>query len=160
MSDATDTLHALAFIYLGFSHATDGELSADEMKTLAAKVRAWKTEASLEEVGQVLRAAVTEYRGISDPAERNEHMEKLASELKGRLDDAQKKQIVADLEAISKADGEVSAGEVRFIDRIAHAFGTSVQGRSDAEADDGPNFEGHIDVDAGDGGDGGDFDGG
>ena len=50
-------LDALCFLYLTFSHATDGELTADEMRTVANKIREWAPNASLEQIGAILESA-------------------------------------------------------------------------------------------------------
>ena len=52
---ANSLVDALAFLYLTFGQATDGTLTADEMRTLAGRLQKRAPALSLEDLGQVLR---------------------------------------------------------------------------------------------------------
>ncbi|NJK33453.1 MAG: TerB family tellurite resistance protein [Deltaproteobacteria bacterium] len=110
-------LHALAFLYLSFGHSTDGTLSGDEMRTLATKLRAWAPDSTLEQIGELLRSVVGEYKALSSDA-REEKGEAAVELLRGQLDAEQRARILADLQAIAEADGNVSSEESSFIDRL------------------------------------------
>ena len=116
-----DALSTLAFIYLTFSHATNGNLAMEEMRTLADKVKSWAPGASLEQIGHVIKGSVAEYKQV--PA--GHHLataRQKASALATFADPGARARIIADLEAIAGADGEVSAGERTFIDELQAQF--------------------------------------
>ncbi len=114
MAEEQATLNALAFIYIGFAHSTDGELAPEEMKTLAAHIKEWQPEAELGEIGEVLQEAVALYQ-TTDPMDRAAAFRRHGEALKGNLDQNARVMVLADLEAISKADGEITQGEREFI---------------------------------------------
>ncbi|MEM6290615.1 MAG: hypothetical protein AAGA54_05095 [Myxococcota bacterium] len=112
-----DALSSLAFLYLTFSHATDGALSMDEMRTLGAKIQGWAPDESLESVGAVIKGAVEAYKAV--PAgERLAAAKAKAQTLASFADAAARAKIVEDLESIANADGTVSDGERMFIDDL------------------------------------------
>lgn len=116
-----DALSTLAFLYLTFSHATDGSLSMEEMRTLAEKVKGWAPQADLGEIGQVIKGAVEEYKQI--PA--GQHLaaaRQKAAALASFADAGARARIIAELETIAGADGEVSEGERTFIDELQAQF--------------------------------------
>ena len=122
MAADTQVLESLAFLYLTFGHSTDGTLSADEMRTLAGKLREWAPSAELSDIGEVLRAAVDAYKAAdSKISKAREH----ANGLQGKLDVAQLSKILADLEQIAGADGHVSDEEKAFIEQTRKALGLS-----------------------------------
>ncbi|MCR9163366.1 MAG: TerB family tellurite resistance protein [Nannocystaceae bacterium] len=117
-----DALSSLAFLYLTFSHATDGALTMEEMRTLADKVKRWAPEADLKEIGSVIQGAVAEYKQV--PA--GQHLDaarQKAAALASIGDAAVRARIIADLESIASADGSVSEGERAFIDELGAQFG-------------------------------------
>ncbi|MBV1862787.1 MAG: hypothetical protein KUG77_30475 [Nannocystaceae bacterium] len=117
-----DALSSLAFLYLTFSHATDGSLSMEEMRTLAEKVKGWAPDAELPQIGQVIQGAVADYKGV-EPADRLSAARERAASLASFADAHALTRIVADLEAIANADGEVTGGERAFIDELKAQFG-------------------------------------
>lgn len=117
-----DALSSLAFLYLTFSHATDGALTMEEMRTLADKVKSWAPEADLKEVGAVIQGAVAEYKQV--PA--GQHLDAARQKAAGLAsigDAAVLARIISDLETIANADGSVSDGERTFIDELKAQFG-------------------------------------
>ena len=117
-----DALSSLAFLYLTFSHATDGSLSMEEMRTLAEKVKGWAPGVELAEIGQLIQRAVADYKQV-DAADRLATARERAASLGSFADAEARARIVADLEAIADADGEVSPGERTFIDELKAQFG-------------------------------------
>ena len=117
-----DALSSLAFLYLTFSHATDGSLSMEEMRTLAEKVKGWAPGAELSEIGEVIQGAMADYKKV-EAADRLTAARERAASLASFSDAAARARIVADLEAIANADGEVSGGERTFIDELKTQFG-------------------------------------
>ncbi|MGH1449694.1 MAG: TerB family tellurite resistance protein [Pseudomonadaceae bacterium] len=116
-----DALSSLAFLYLTFSHATDGSLSMEEMRTLAEKVQGWAPGAELAEIGQVIQGAVADYKQVA-AADRLGAARQRATSLASFANAEARARIVSDLEAIAGADGEVSAGERTFIDELKTQF--------------------------------------
>jgi len=116
-----DALSTLAFLYLTFSHATDGTLAMEEMRTLADKLKSWAPGADLEQIGQVIKGAVAEYKQIPAGQHLGTARQKAAA-LASFADAGARARIIADLEAIASADGEVSEGERTFIDELQAQF--------------------------------------
>ncbi len=116
MSTTTNpqALHAIAFLYLALGHGADGTLTGDEMRELADKLRQWVPESSLDEVGELLRAAVADYKSLSADARQRKTNES-AELLCDQLDADQRARVVADLQSIAEADGTVTAEEEAFI---------------------------------------------
>ena len=85
MSEEQSTLNALAFIYIGFAHSTDGELAPEEMKTLAAHIKEWQPNAPLEQIGEVLQEAVALYQA-TDPLDRTDAFRRHGEAIKQQLD--------------------------------------------------------------------------
>jgi uncharacterized tellurite resistance protein B-like protein len=119
---------ALAFLYLTVGQATDGTLTADEMRTLGDKLKKRAPELSLEDLGQVLRQTVVAYKNIDTREEKLERAQGYAESLCGVVDEKMRRAIVDDLHAIAKADGHVSDEELAFIDRTARTLGVDADG--------------------------------
>lgn len=111
--------HALAFLYLTVGQATDGTLTADEMRTLADKLKKRAPELSLEQLGVVLRETVATYKQAGTREQKLEQAKGHASTLRDLVDEDMRRAIVDDLRAIAEADGNVSDEELAFIDQIA-----------------------------------------
>jgi uncharacterized tellurite resistance protein B-like protein len=123
MATDTDSLHALSFLYLTFSHATDGSLTGDEMRALAKKLQAWHPDASFEQLGEVLKATVAEYKGEQTRQEKYARAEAYADRLVDHASPEGRKTIIDDLAALAAVDGDVSEGEKQFIAKIAAKLG-------------------------------------
>ncbi len=117
--------HALAFLYLTVGQATDGTLTAEEMRTLADRLRKRAPELSLEELGTVLRQTVDAYKKISTREQKLEQAQAHATSLRDVVDEKMRSAIVSDLRAIAEADGDVSGPELEFIDQIAVTMGVA-----------------------------------
>lgn len=120
MSAQSQVLESLAFLYLTFGHTTDGQLSADEMRVLAAKLREWAPEAELGDIGEILRSTVERYKVVKDKLGA---AREITQTLKGLLDDEQLRQVLADLESLAEADGQVVPQEKAFIEETRKALG-------------------------------------
>jgi tellurite resistance protein len=122
-TDHAELTHALAFLYIAAGQATDGTLTADEMRTLAAKLQRRAPELSLEQLGTVLRDTVASYKAIASLDEKLDRASACAEQLRDACDGAMRQAIVDDLRAIAEADGSVSDDEIAFIDTIAATLG-------------------------------------
>jgi uncharacterized tellurite resistance protein B-like protein len=123
--NAQALVDALAFLYIAFAQATDGILTAEEMRTLASKLHKRAPELPLDELGQVLRRTVDLYKTIDSRQEKIERAQEHAAVLRDAVDEAMRQAIVGDLGDIAGADGEVSAEEQEFIDRTAQTLGVA-----------------------------------
>ncbi|MCA9654168.1 MAG: TerB family tellurite resistance protein [Myxococcales bacterium] len=126
MSNDNSLVDALAFLYVTFGQATDGTLTADEMRTLAEKLGKRAPELSLEQLGQVLRSTVTAYKGVGSREEKIERAQQHAAVLRDSVDEGMRQAIINDLSAIAAADGEVSDQEQAFIARTAQTLGVAL----------------------------------
>lgn len=124
----TSLLPELAFLYLACGHAADGSLTGDEMRTLAGKLREWSGDASLEDVGNVIKAAVDEYKAIAGMPEKVARAEAGADALKKAHSTEELRAILGDMMAIAEADGTVTPDEEGFIARIGARFGITALG--------------------------------
>jgi len=126
MSSAQNPLaSALAFLYLTFGQATDGTLTSEEMRTLAAKLGKRAPDLKLEDLGHVLRDTVSAYKAIGSREEKIEQALRYATMLRDAVDEKMRHAILGDLAAIADADGEVSEHERTFIVQTAEALGVS-----------------------------------
>ena len=113
-------LDSLAFLYLTFGHTTDGQLAADEMRTLAAKVRDWAPDVELADIGEILRGTVDRYKAVKDKLAEARN---ITAALKGTLSDEQLRRVLDDLQSLAEADGQVLEQETAFIDETRKALG-------------------------------------
>jgi serine/threonine protein kinase/uncharacterized tellurite resistance protein B-like protein len=116
---------ALAFLYVTFAHSTDGQLTNDEMRALADRLHHWAPQATFDQLGAMLRYTIGNYSQF--PAgDRLAHAHHYADWIAGRGTPAQRQQVLADLQAIAIADGNVSAHEESFIAEIAGRLGIPI----------------------------------
>ena len=125
MADAYElqNLEALCFLYLTFSHATDDELTRDEMNTIAKTLREWSHTATLEEIGQILRNTVSAYKAIPSKADRYRKASEYAGELKENVSYDNLHKVVTHLTAIANANGKLVESERKFIIATANTLG-------------------------------------
>jgi serine/threonine protein kinase/uncharacterized tellurite resistance protein B-like protein len=116
---------SLAFLYVTFAHSTDGQLTNDEMRALADRLHHWAPQATFEQLGAMLRYTIGNY-GQFPPADRLAHAHHYADWIAGRGTPAQRQQVLADLQAIAIADGQVSSHEESFIADIAGRLGIPI----------------------------------
>lgn len=120
MSADTKVLEPLAFLYLTFGHSTDGELGGDEMRALAGKLREWAPEVELGDLGQLLKDSVAKYKSSGDKLG---DAKAAGAALKGALDSEALGRVLADLESLAAADGQVVEAEREFIEQTRKDFG-------------------------------------
>ena len=113
------SLPALAFLYLTFSHSTDQTITGEEMRTLAKRLHHWAPDTALADLGDVLKAAVTEYKALPGGSERFARAKEYVSTLSKQGDHIELEKVLHDLHAIAAADGEVSDVEKAFMRDVA-----------------------------------------
>ena len=118
MTDAS-TLQSRAYLYIAFGHATDDELSTAEMRTLATHLQNWVPDESLDAVGEALKSATAQYRGLTSRRDKIARALERAKSLAGSLPAQQLPKIHEDLQAIAAADGNVSDEETKMMAAIA-----------------------------------------
>jgi len=119
------TLHILGFLYLTFSYTTDGLLDKREVAAMIKRLQRWSPNDTPEAIANIIREVGAWYRLFSSDDERRMMASDYAYVLKDELDELRRMEILADLSAIARADGKVSAGELGFIDAIREIFGVT-----------------------------------
>lgn len=116
-------LDAIALLFLSFAHATDGTLSGEEMRLVAAKLRGWQPDATLEAVGEHLRATVERYKRLGDRDAKLAEARRCASSLAGVLDAEGRARVLDELRELAMADGKVTPEELSLLDEVKQALG-------------------------------------
>ncbi|MBK8261537.1 MAG: TerB family tellurite resistance protein [Nannocystis sp.] len=119
------TLHILGFLYLTFSYTTDGSLDKREVAAMIKRLQRWSPNDTQESIANIIREVGAWYRLFGSDDERRMMASDYAYVLKDELDEMKRMEILADLSAIARADGKVSAGELGFIDAIREIFGVT-----------------------------------
>lgn len=114
-----ESLKALAFLLLTFGHSTDGQLSMDEMRALADRLKARAPEAELDELAEVIKAAVSEYKTLPSTADKLARARQYTDALRQAASGQDVQDVLADLREVASADGTISAEEQKFIDDVA-----------------------------------------
>ena len=117
-----DSLKSLAFLYLTFGHSTDGTLSMDEMRALADRLGKRVPEADLDEIAEVIKAAVADYKSL-DAGARMTQARQHTDALRDSAEPGDVQQVLDDLREIASADGHISPEEEKFIADVAAALG-------------------------------------
>lgn len=117
-----DSLKSLAFLYLTFGHSTDGTLSMDEMRALADRLGKRVPKADLDEIAEVIKAAVADYKAL-DAAARMTQARQHTDALRTNAEPGDVQQVLDDLREIASADGHISPEEEKFIADVAAALG-------------------------------------
>ena len=117
-----DSLKSLAFLYLTFGHSTDGTLSMDEMRALADRLGKRVPDADLDEIAEVIKAAVADYKALDADA-RMTQARQHTDALRANAEPGDVQQVLDDLREIASADGHISPEEEKFIADVAAALG-------------------------------------
>lgn len=117
------SLQALAFLYLTFGHATDGTMTGDEMRALAKRLQPWAPQAGLDDLGEVLKQTVAEYKSHEDMDAKLAKARELTATLGKNASADELQRILDDLREIASADGTISEEEKAFIADTAKTFG-------------------------------------
>jgi uncharacterized tellurite resistance protein B-like protein len=111
-------LHVLAFLYLVFSHTTDANLGADEVKTIAGILQKWVPDAPEAAVNGVIIETVQWYNQIGDDAARYDEAKRCAHLMREHMNETQRASVLLNLIEIARADGQITASEDKFIAEI------------------------------------------
>lgn len=116
-------LHILAFVYLTFSHVTDGELSTEEIDTIARVLHGWLTDASGNTITRVIVESAGWVNGLSSDEERLAQAETYAHLMKEQMSEKQRSAVLVNLIELARADGKITAREEGFIAKLTNILG-------------------------------------
>ncbi len=111
-------LHILSFVYLTFSHCTDGSLATQELETIAQILQGWLPDASPAVIRRVLMESAEWVNGLPDDASRLAQAEEYAGIMKDQMTDKQRHAVLVNLIELARADGKITSEEEAFIARL------------------------------------------
>jgi uncharacterized tellurite resistance protein B-like protein len=121
--DNPSALHILAFVYLTFSHVTDGELAQSEIDTIARVLQSWLPEAP----GGIIRRVIVEAAGwvndLPDDDARLAQAEEYVHLMKSQMNEKQRSAVLVNLIELARADGRITEREEQFISRLTDILG-------------------------------------
>lgn len=118
----TQSLQALAYLFVTFGHSTDGTLGMDEMRSLAGRLAQRAGGTDLAQIGELLKAAVTEYRGLGSMDDKMARAQQHIETLRAQAETGEVQGVLEDLQEIAGADGSISPEEEKFIADVARAL--------------------------------------
>lgn len=116
-------LHILAFVYLTFSHVSDGELSHEEIDTIARVLHGWLPDATSDQISRVIVDTAAWVNGISSDEERLAQAETYAHLMKEQMSEKQRSAVLVNLIELARADGKITATEEQFIGHLTRTLG-------------------------------------
>ena len=116
-------LHILAFVYLTFSHVTDGELSHQEIDTIARVLHGWLPDASNDMITRVIVESAAWVNGLASDEERLAQAETYAHLMKEQMSEKQRSAVLVNLIELARADGKITAREEGFIANLTNILG-------------------------------------
>ncbi len=108
-------LHILSFVYLTFSHVTDGVLAPEELETIARVLQGWLPDASTAVIERVLVESAAWVNDLADDDERLAKAEEYAHLMGQQMSDKQRDAVLVNLIEVARADGKITAREKAFI---------------------------------------------
>ncbi len=117
-------LHILAFVYLTFSHVTDGELEPRgdrHHRPRAARVAARRPPAT--QISRVIVDTAAWVNGITSDEERLAQAETYAHLMKEQMSEKQRSAVLVNLIELARADGKITATEEQFIGHLTRILG-------------------------------------
>lgn len=114
-------LQDLALLYLGLAQGVDDDLDSAEKREVAARLRHWQPDKDPALIDHVMRDVSLTYEEEASTQQVREAVDSLGENLSESL----RRQILADLADIARADGLVLQEEKNFIQHIANTWGVS-----------------------------------
>lgn len=111
-------LHILAFVYLTFSHVTDGVLAPEELDTIARVLQGWLPDAAPAVIQRVLVESAAWVNELTDDDERLAKAEEYADLMRQQMNEKQRQAVLVNLIEVARADGQITAREESFIARL------------------------------------------
>jgi hypothetical protein len=116
-------LHILAFVYLTFSHVTDGELAQSEVDAIAKALQGWLPEAPAGVIRRVIVESAAWVNGLPDDDARLAQAEEYAGVMKQQMNDKQRSAVLVNLIELARADGRITDREEQFIKQLTTILG-------------------------------------
>lgn len=116
-------LHILAFVYLTFSHVTDGELAQSEVDAIAKALQGWLPEAPAGVIRRVIVESAAWVNGLPDDDARLTQAEEYAGVMKQQMNDKQRSAVLVNLIELARADGRITDREEQFIKQLTTILG-------------------------------------
>ena len=111
-------LHDLALVYLELAHGTDDDISDSEVDAIAEKINEWVPNADGAQIIEVVHQAMHAY--VQGPDKRL--FEDSVDKLKRVVPRHQRAALLADLNFVAGADGQITAKERELIDKLTRAW--------------------------------------
>ncbi|HEY0137050.1 MAG TPA: TerB family tellurite resistance protein [Nannocystis sp.] len=111
-------LHILSFVYLTFSHVTDGVLAPEELETIARVLQGWLPDAPPAVVQRVLVESAAWVNELGDDDARLTKAEEYAHLMRQQMNEKQRGAVLVNLIEVARADGKVTEREESFIARL------------------------------------------
>lgn len=118
-------LHILSFVYLTFSHVTDGELAQTEVDAIARALQGWLPEAPAGVIRRVIVESAAWVNSLPDDAHRLKQAEEYAHLMKTQMNEKQRGAVLVNLIELARADGRITTQEEQFITRLTEILGMS-----------------------------------
>jgi uncharacterized tellurite resistance protein B-like protein len=90
---------------------------------LADKLRQWAPEAELQQIGEVLKQTVADYKALGSRQEKLDRAHQVTALLQGHATPEALQKILGDLHHIANADGVISDAEREFMQKTAQILG-------------------------------------
>jgi len=116
-------LHILSFVYLTFSHVTDGELAQSEVDAIAKALQGWLPEAPNGVIRRVIVESAAWVNSLPDDAQRLKQAEEYAHLMKQQMNEKQRGAVLVNLIELARADGRITTQEEQFITRLTEILG-------------------------------------
>ncbi len=116
-------LHILSFVYLTFSHVTDGELAQTEVDAIAKALQGWLPEAPNGVIRRVIVESAAWVNSLPDDAQRLKQAEEYAHLMKTQMNEKQRGAVLVNLIELARADGRITTQEEQFITRLTEILG-------------------------------------
>ncbi|MCA9718833.1 MAG: TerB family tellurite resistance protein [Myxococcales bacterium] len=118
--DAPDTEipRLLSFLFLAFCTVTDGDLAPEELEVMAGRIKRWIPDGAHTHIVEFVEQAAALYDAHESDRSVWSSASDFARLLRGRITQAQRRDVIEDLIVIAKADGVIVAGEIEFIEHI------------------------------------------
>lgn len=115
-------IELLAALYIMQSYSTDDELAAQEVDLITELLHAWKPAARLAEIEGVVAQARSDYEHAGSDQLRRAKWEETCEQLRDRLNEDQRRQVLASMWRIAGADGAILDAERQFIAATIERF--------------------------------------
>ncbi len=116
-------VHELAFLFLVVAHATNNELTEQEIDVILERLQEWQPDLSPDEAREVVRSSLQVYA----EGEQEKLIRESMTTLKNALPDVQRLAVLDDLHCVARADGDLTDNERDLITSLARAWDVNVR---------------------------------